>query len=69
LAVETTVAFRGHTTIEASDFQPAFIAVALVSACAVLLFIRLAPDAGAELANRLPNPAGNPAEGPDQRIN
>jgi EmrB/QacA subfamily drug resistance transporter len=69
LAVETTVAFRGHTTIEASDFQPAFIAVALVSACAVLLFIRLAPDAGAELANRLPNPAGNPAEAPDQRIN
>ena len=69
LAVETTVALRGHATIEAADFQPAFIAVALVSACAVLIFMRLSPDAGAELANRLPNPAGNPAEAPDQRIN
>jgi hypothetical protein len=33
-----------------------------------LLFAQLGPDAGAELANRLPNPAGNPADAPDQRL-
>jgi EmrB/QacA subfamily drug resistance transporter len=69
LVVEATVAWRGHATIQAADFQPAFVVVALVSACAALVFVRLSPDAGAELANRLPNPAGNPAEAPDQRIN
>jgi fucose permease len=69
LAVETTVALRGHAAIEAADFQPAFIAVSLISACAVFLFLRLSPDAGAELANRLPDPAVDPAEAQDQRIN
>jgi EmrB/QacA subfamily drug resistance transporter len=68
-AVEATVVWRGHAAIEAADFQPAFIVVALVSVCAALVFSRLAPDAGAEMANRLPNPAGNPAEVRDQRIN
>lgn len=68
LAVETTMALRGHAAIEAADFQPAFIAVALVSACAVVVFMRLSPDAGAELANRLPNPTENPAEAPDQEL-
>jgi EmrB/QacA subfamily drug resistance transporter len=69
LAVETTVALRGHAAIEAADFQPAFLVVAFVSACAAFVFIRLSPDAGAELANRLPSPAGNPAEAQDQKIN
>jgi EmrB/QacA subfamily drug resistance transporter len=68
-AVETTVALRGHATIQAADFQPAFLVVAFVSACAALVFMRLPEDAGAELANRLPDPAGNPAEAQDQRIN
>jgi fucose permease len=69
LAVETTVALRGHAAIQAADFQPAFLVVAFVSACAALVFMRLPEDAGAELANRLPDPAGNPAEAQDQRIN
>jgi MFS family permease len=69
LAVETTVALRGHATIQAADFQPAFLVVAFVSACAAFVFMRLSHDAGAELANRLPNPAGNPAEAQDQKIN
>jgi hypothetical protein len=42
--------------------------VALISAAAALIFMRLPDDAGAELANRMPSPAGNPAEAPDQRI-
>jgi EmrB/QacA subfamily drug resistance transporter len=68
LAVETTVALRGHHEIMAADFRPAFIVVALISAAAALIFMRLPDDAGAELANRMPSPAGNPAEAPDQRI-
>jgi hypothetical protein len=31
--------------------------------------MRLSHDAGAELAIRLPTPAGNPAEAQDQKIN
>jgi MFS family permease len=69
LAVDLTMTWRGHPTIEAADFQPAFLIVALISACAVLIFLRLSPDAGAELANRMPDPAGNPAEARDQKIN
>ncbi len=67
--VETTLALRGHgAELGAADFPPAFIVVALVSATSVLLFRLLPADAGAELANRLPSPAGNPAEARDQRI-
>jgi EmrB/QacA subfamily drug resistance transporter len=69
LAVETTVAMRGQPGIQASDFPPAFLVVALISVCAALVFLRLSPDAGAELANRLPDPAGNPNEARDQKIN
>jgi EmrB/QacA subfamily drug resistance transporter len=69
LAVETTVTLRGQAAIQASDFPPAFLVVALISACAALVFMRLAPDAGAEMANRMPDTAGNPAEARDQKIN
>ena len=54
LAVEITQHWRGQGELTASDFQPAFIAVALVSAVSAFIFARLAPDAGAEIANRLP---------------
>jgi EmrB/QacA subfamily drug resistance transporter len=54
LAVETTVRFKGIGILEASDFPPAFLAVAAISALSVLIFMRLPADAGAEMANRLP---------------
>ena len=54
LAVELTVHFKGSRTLEASDFPPAFLAVAAISALSVLIFARLSPDAGAEMADRLP---------------
>jgi EmrB/QacA subfamily drug resistance transporter len=72
LAVEMTVGFRGQSDphhLVAADFPPAFVVVAVISALSAFIFARLAPDAGAVLANRLPNPAENPAEAPDQRIN
>jgi hypothetical protein len=59
MTVELTVYFKGGGPLQASDFPPAFLAVALISA----LFAQLAPEAGAEMADRLPTPA----EPSDQR--
>jgi hypothetical protein len=36
----------------ARDFGPAFFVVALISCASVLIFARLAPDAGAEVSGR-----------------
>ncbi|HVV63674.1 MAG TPA: MFS transporter [Pseudolabrys sp.] len=63
LAVELSVHLRGDGTLGGSDFPPAFLAVALISALSLPIFWRLSPHAGAELANR--TPAG--AESSDQR--
>jgi MFS family permease len=63
LAVELTVYFKGSNTLQAADFPPAFLAVAAISALSVLIFARLPPEAGAEMADRLPTPA----EPSDQR--
>jgi hypothetical protein len=63
MAVELTVYFKGGSPLQASDFPPAFLAVAAISAFSVLIFARLAPEAGAEMADRLPTPA----ETSDQR--
>jgi hypothetical protein len=35
-----------------NDFPPAFVIVRLLSASAVFIFMRLPPDAGAELSGR-----------------
>lgn len=54
MAVELSVHFRGDGTLQPADFQPAFLAVAAISAISVFIFARLSRDAGAELADRLP---------------
>src|SRR5262249_32893965 len=64
LAVETTLRLKGHSELSAADFPPAFLAVALVSALSVLIFMRLTREAGAEMADRLPAPT----ETSDQRV-
>ena len=56
LAVEITAKIRGHGTLKAQDFPPAFLAVAMISALSAIVFARLSADAGAELANRTPVP-------------
>jgi EmrB/QacA subfamily drug resistance transporter len=63
MVVELTVHWRGDANLQAADFPPAFLTVAAISALAVFVFARLARDAGAELADRLPAPA----ESSDQR--
>jgi EmrB/QacA subfamily drug resistance transporter len=56
LAVETAVNLKGTGILEASDFPPAFLAVAGISVLSAFIFARLPADAGAEMANRLPVP-------------
>ncbi|MEZ5788001.1 MAG: DHA2 family efflux MFS transporter permease subunit [Xanthobacteraceae bacterium] len=48
--VETVLRFEQHPSLTASDFPPAFIIVSLIAATSALLFWRLPPDAGAEMA-------------------
>jgi EmrB/QacA subfamily drug resistance transporter len=68
LAVDLTLWARGHTKITASDFQPAFIAIAVISASAFFVFARMPVDAGAELARRTPGPKPGPTEDTDQKL-
>ena len=56
LAVEFAQHWRGDGTLQAADFPPAFLAVAVISALSVFIFFRLPADAGAEMADRLPAP-------------
>jgi MFS family permease len=52
LVVETTLWLRHSSAMTAADFPPAFIVVGLLSASAIFVFWRLAPDAGSELSGR-----------------
>jgi fucose permease len=52
LAVDATLWWRGHDTIMAADFQPAWLIVAAVSALSCPVFWRMPSDAGAALAQR-----------------
>jgi MFS family permease len=59
LVVELTLRLRHSPanlspTMGINDFPPAFLFVGLLSASAVFIFMRLPPDAGAELAGRKP---------------
>jgi len=64
LAVEITVRFKAQGELTAGDFAPAFLLVAAISALSALVFWRLKPEAGAELADRTPAPT----ETSDQRV-
>jgi len=69
LAVHLTLLARGKEAItSAADFQPAFIAVAALAACAFFVFKRLPADAGAELARHASGPAAGPTEATDQKL-
>jgi EmrB/QacA subfamily drug resistance transporter len=52
LVVELVARSRGGGPLVASDFSPAFLAVAAVSALSLIVFARLPADAGAELSGR-----------------
>jgi EmrB/QacA subfamily drug resistance transporter len=62
LVVELTLRLRHSPEMGINDFPPAFLFVGLLSASAVFIFMRLPPDAGAELAGRKTDVA---TEGPE----
>ena len=64
LAVELVVRVKQTPTIGAADFPPAFLLVAAISALSAPIFWKLPPEAGAELADRMPAPN----EASDQRV-
>jgi len=51
-ALEATRALRGGGALQAADFTPAFIVVALISMFSVMSFLPLAPNAGDDLTGR-----------------
>jgi MFS family permease len=52
LLLQLMLVFRGHTALTAADFYPAFIGVAMISLLSVPFFLRMAPDAGAEVSGQ-----------------
>jgi MFS family permease len=68
LAVDLTLWARGRDTITAVDFQPAYLAIAVIAGSASLIFARMPAEAGAELARRTTAPAAGPTEATDQRM-
>jgi EmrB/QacA subfamily drug resistance transporter len=52
LFLQLMLARRGGATLVAADFYPAFIGVAMISLLSVPFFLRMAPDAGAEVSGR-----------------
>src|ERR1700720_2391893 len=52
LVVELMLRLKHSPTIAINDFPPAFLFVGLLSASAAFIFMRLPPDAGAELSGR-----------------
>jgi EmrB/QacA subfamily drug resistance transporter len=49
-ALQLSSALQGHGAVVASDFWPAFLAVALISAASLFFHARLRPNAGAEVS-------------------
>jgi hypothetical protein len=58
LTVEIVMRLKDHAAIMASDFPPAFLLVGLIAAGSALIFMLLPPNAGAEMANRVPPTTG-----------
>jgi len=54
LVLQGSLAWRGGTRLEPADFQVAFLVVAAIAASAVLLYLRLAPDAAREVSGHRP---------------
>ena len=52
LMLHTVLTLRGGTTLVAADFYPVFVGVALISLFSVPFFLKMSPDAGAEVSGR-----------------
>jgi EmrB/QacA subfamily drug resistance transporter len=54
LMLHTVLTLRGGTALAAPDFYPVFVGIAMISLLSVPFFLKMAPDAGAEVSGRAP---------------
>lgn len=54
LMLHTVLTLRGGTSLVAGDFYPVFVGVAMISLLSVPFFLKMSPDAGAEVSGRAP---------------
>ncbi|MGA8550725.1 MAG: DHA2 family efflux MFS transporter permease subunit [Stellaceae bacterium] len=54
LFLHTVMTLRGGTALAAADFYPVFVGVAMISLLSVPFFLKMSPDAGAEVSGRAP---------------
>ena len=54
LLLHTVMTLRGGTALAAADFYPVFVGVAMISLLSVPFFLKMSPDAGAEVSGRAP---------------
>ncbi len=52
LLLHIVLTLRGGTALAAADFYPVFVGVAMISLLSVPFFLRMSPDAGAEVSGR-----------------
>jgi EmrB/QacA subfamily drug resistance transporter len=52
LLLQLVLALRGGSALTAADFYPAFIGIAMISLLSVPFFLKMSPDAGAEVRGR-----------------
>jgi MFS family permease len=52
LVVELTLRIKESPAMGITDFPPAFLAISVLSASAALIFMRMSPEAGAEMSGR-----------------
>jgi EmrB/QacA subfamily drug resistance transporter len=52
LLLQLVLTVRGGTSLTAVDFYPAFMGVAMISLASVPFFLKMSPDAGAEVSGR-----------------
>lgn len=52
LLLQLMLLSRGQTALAAADFYPAFMGAAMISLASVPFFLRMSPDAGAEVSGR-----------------
>jgi hypothetical protein len=62
LVLQSSMALRGHATVQLNDFSVAFLVVTGISLTATFWNLRLAPDAGIEISgHRAVQPRPRPA--------
>ncbi len=54
MLLHTVLTVRGGATLAAADFYPVFVGIAMISLLSVPFFLRMSPDAGAEVSGRAP---------------